>query len=73
MARKKQNYRIHNPNPAEITADHIWKVFMEVNEKKAERAMQEFIAAANHRITDDHVLNREECYEDSSILPCFHR
>ena len=40
MARKKLNYRFHNPNTAEATADYILKVFMEVNEKKVERAMQ---------------------------------
>ena len=35
------NYRFHNPNPVEVTADYILKVFIEVNAKKVERAMQE--------------------------------
>lgn len=33
VARKKINYRFHNPNTVETTADYILKVFMEVNEK----------------------------------------
>ena len=41
MARKKLNYRFHNPNPVEVTADYILKVFIEVNAKKVERVMQE--------------------------------
>ena len=34
VARKKINYRFHNPNTVETTADYILKVFMEVNEKR---------------------------------------
>lgn len=41
MKRQKLNYRFHNPNTAEVTADYILKVFIEVNMKKVERAMQE--------------------------------
>ena len=41
MKRQKQNYRFHNPNTAEVTADYILKVFIEANMKKVERAMQE--------------------------------
>lgn len=41
VARRRLNYRFHNPNTVETTADYILKVFMEVNEKKVERAMQE--------------------------------
>ncbi len=44
MKKQKLNYRFHNPNPAEVTADYILKVFIEVNEKKVERAIN---AAAN--------------------------
>lgn len=40
MARKKLNYRFHNPNSVEATADYILKVFIEVNEKKVEEAIQ---------------------------------
>ena len=41
MKRQKLNYRFHNPNTAEVTADYILKVFIEANMKKVERAMQE--------------------------------
>ena len=40
IKRRKLNYRFHNPNPAEVTADYILKVFIEVNEKKVEQAIR---------------------------------
>lgn len=40
MKRQKLNYRFHNPNPADVTADYILQVFMEVNEKKVEQAIK---------------------------------
>lgn len=40
MKKQKLNYRFHNPNPADVTADYILKVFMEVNEKKVEQAIK---------------------------------
>nr|WP_317377133.1 hypothetical protein [uncultured Faecalimonas sp.] len=43
MKRKKLNYRFHNPNTAEVTADYILKVFIEANMKKVERVMQEAV------------------------------
>ena len=41
MKRQKLNYRFHNPNTAEVTADYILKLFIEVNAKKVDRIMQE--------------------------------
>ena len=41
MKKKKLNYRFHNPNAAEATADILLKVFIEANSKKVERAVQE--------------------------------
>ena len=41
MKKQKLNYRFHNPNTAEVTADYILKVFIEVNMKKFDRVMQE--------------------------------
>ena len=41
MKKQKLNYRFHNPNTAEVTADYILKVFIEANMKKVERVMQE--------------------------------
>ena len=49
MKKQKLNYRFHNPNTAEVTADYILKVFIEVNAKKVERVMQKKIRLAEDR------------------------
>ena len=41
MKKQKLNYRFHNPNTAEVTADILLKVFIEANTKKVETAVQE--------------------------------
>ena len=43
MKKKKLNYRFHNPNTAEATADILLKVFIEANSKKVEKAVQEAV------------------------------
>ena len=40
MAKTKLNYRFHNPNPVEVTADYILKVMIEVNTEKVEKAIR---------------------------------
>lgn len=40
MKRRKLNYRFQNPNPAAITADYILKIFLEVDLKKVQFAIQ---------------------------------
>lgn len=40
MAKQKLNFRFHNPNTAEATADYILQMFIEANQEKVERAMQ---------------------------------
>ena len=50
MKRQKMNYRFHNPNTAEVTADYILKIFIEVNARKVERVMQE---AAGRSLEED--------------------
>ena len=47
MKKKKLNYRFHNPNTAEATADILLKVFIEVNSKKVEKAVQEAAEQSN--------------------------
>ena len=54
MQRQKLNYRFHNPNSADVTADYILKVFMEVNQKKVEQAIQTAAEQLNHE-------EQEEC------------
>lgn len=38
MAKRKLNYRFHNPNLVEVTAEYILKVMIEAN---AEKVLQE--------------------------------
>lgn len=41
MKKQKLNYRFHNPNTADVTADILLKVFIEANAKRVEMAVQE--------------------------------
>lgn len=41
MAKRKLNYRFHNPNPVEVSAEYILKVMIEANAEKVEKALQE--------------------------------
>lgn len=41
LKERKLNYRLHNPNSAEDTADFLCKLLMEVNADKVERAIEE--------------------------------
>lgn len=39
--KKKLNYRFHNPNPADVAAEYILKVFIQVNIPKVEKAVRD--------------------------------
>lgn len=41
MRERKLNYRIHDPNPAAVTADHLLKVLIGANMSKVELALRE--------------------------------
>ena len=41
MKQRKLNYRFHNPNSAEDTADFLCKLLIEANVGKIERAIEE--------------------------------
>lgn len=41
MKQRKLNYRFHNPNSAEDTAEFLCKLLIEANTGKVERALQE--------------------------------
>ena len=43
MKKSKLNYRFHNPNTAEATADILLKVFIEANSKKVDKVVQEVV------------------------------
>ena len=49
MKKRKLNYRFHNPNTAEVTADILLKVLIEANSEKDEKAIQE----AAEQLPDD--------------------
>ncbi len=55
IKKSKLNYRFHNPNPADVTADYILKVFIEVNEKKVEQAINSLSGELKYE------NQREEC------------
>ena len=41
MKQRKLNYRFHNPNSAEDTSNYLFKILIEVNIGKVERAIEE--------------------------------
>ena len=41
LKQRKLNYRFHNPNSAEDTAEFLCKLLIEANAGKVERALQE--------------------------------
>lgn len=46
MQKRKLNYRIHNPNSPEKTADFLIRLFVEVNQPKVEEAIRRASAQA---------------------------
>ena len=40
MKTRKLNYRFHNPNTAEATADYILKILIDANKEKVDRAIE---------------------------------
>jgi len=58
VKKRKLNYRFHDPNPAAVTANYILKVFLEVNARKVENAINE--AANSLQETD----NKIDCIEE---------
>ena len=53
LKRTKLNYRFHNPNSAEETADFLCKLLIEANVGKVERAIEE---AALYPESGDYIL-----------------
>lgn len=49
MKKRKLNYRFHNPNTAETTADFLLKILIEANADKVEKAIRE----AAEQLPDD--------------------
>ena len=49
MTKRKLNYRLHDPNPAAVTAEYIIQELIEANAAKVEAAVQN---AAKEQLTD---------------------
>ena len=64
MKQRKLNYRFHNPNSAEDTADFLCKLLIEVNAGKVERAIEE--AASRCAEESEYIAAPEEMKVDAS-------
>lgn len=53
MKKRKLNYRFHNPNSAEATADILLKVLIEANSQKVEKAFQEAAEQVHNKEESD--------------------
>ena len=58
MKQRKLNYRFHNPNSAEDTAEFLCKLLIEANAGKVERALQE--AALGCKEEEEYIEEPEE-------------
>ena len=58
MNKRKLNYRFHNPNSAEDTAEFLCKLLIEANAGKVERAIEE--AAARCVEDGEYIAEPEE-------------
>jgi peptidyl-tRNA hydrolase len=55
------NFRFHNPNTAEATAEYILKIFIEANKEKVEQAIQAAadVMAAPSSCSDENKANHQ--------------
>lgn len=58
MNKRKLNYRFHNPNSAEDTAEFLCKLLIEANARKVERAIEE--VAARCAEENEYIAEAEE-------------
>ena len=63
MKQRKLNYRFHNPNSAEDTADFLCKLLIEANAGKVERAIKE--AASRCAEESEYIAVPEEMKVDA--------
>lgn len=64
MKQRKLNYRFHNPNSAEDTADFLCKLLIEANAGKVERAIEE--VASKCAETSEYIAVPEEMKVDAT-------
>ena len=65
MKQRKLNYRFHNPNSAEDTADFLCKILIEANASKVERAIEE--AASRCAEESEYIAVQEEVIVDVPV------
>ncbi|MBE5943186.1 MAG: hypothetical protein E7264_11715 [Lachnospiraceae bacterium] len=63
MKQRKLNYRFHNPNSAEDTADFLCKLLIKANAGKVERAIEE--AASRCAERSEYIAVPEEMKTDA--------
>ena len=63
MKQRKLNYRFHNPNSAEDTAEFLCKLLIEANTGKVERAIEE--AALRCAEENEYIATLEEMKADA--------
>ena len=63
MKHKKLNYRFHNPNSAEDTANFLCKLLIEANAGKVERAIEE--AASRCEEGNEYIAESEDVMSDA--------
>ena len=63
MKQKKLNYRFHNPNSAEVTANFLCSLLIEANTGKVERAIEE--AASRCAEESEYIAVPEEMKADA--------
>ncbi len=51
---QKLNFRFHNPNPPEETAEYIYRIFLEANKRKFEKVLME-------KANSEKKSNKEKC------------
>ena len=65
MKQRKLNYRFHNPNSAEDTADFLCKLLIEANAGKVERAIEEAALKCAEESEYIETLEKTEVVEES--------
>ena len=65
MKQRKLNYRFHNPNSAEDTADFLCKLLIEANASKVERAIEEAALRCEEESEYIAALEDKEVVEES--------
>ena len=68
MNKRKLNYRFHNPNSAEDTADFLCKLLIEANAGKVERAIEEVASRCAEESEYIAVAEKSEVVEEPANI-----